>query len=199
MIFFVGLLSSIPALYYLFILDINFLLTTPGASNNEHVGLDFNFSNKILIISTIIFFHLIPFLFNKEFLRELILTIKKYILYIAIFFIFNLLLFDYVVSFTGGGFFFQFSNLVLGNNFIFYFFSLISLIILANFLKYKFYNFLLYSLLILSNIHNTIYHKYYDPLVMIIFFLMTSFFFQKNFYQIKNLILLYLFYFFIFY
>ncbi len=197
MIFLVGLLSSIPALYYLFILDINFLLaTTPGASNNEHVGLDFNFSNKILIISTIIFFHLIPFLFNKEFLRELILTIKKYILYIAIFFIFNLLLFDYVVSFTGGGFFFQFSNLVLGNNFIFYFFSLISLIILANFLKYKIHNFLLYSLLILSNIQNTIYHKYYDPLVMIIFFLMTLHFLPEKFLSNKkNLILLYLFYF----
>ena len=197
MIFLVGLLSSIPALYYLFILDINFLLaTTPGASNNEHVGLDFNFSNKILIISTIIFFHLIPFLFNKEFLRELILTIKKYILYIAIFFIFNLLLFDYVVSFTGGGFFFQFSNLVLGNNFIFYFFSLISLIILTNFLKYKIHNFLLYSLLILSNIQNTIYHKYYDPLVMIIFFLMTFHFLPEKFLSNKkNLILLYLFYF----
>ncbi len=192
-----GLISSIPALYYLFVLDINFLLaTTPGDNNNEHVGLDFNFSNKILIISTIIFFHLIPFLFNKEFLKELILTTKKYIIYIVIFFIINVLLFDYVISFTGGGFFFQFSNLVLGNNFIFYFFSLISLTILLNFFKYKFYNFLLYSLLILSNIQNTIYHKYYDPLVMILFFLMTFHFLPEKFLSNKkNLILLYLFYF----
>ena len=195
--FLIGLISSIPALYYLFVLDINFLLAaTPGVNKNAAMNIDFNISNKILVISTIIFFHLIPFLFSKDFFKELILTTKKYIIYILIFFIINLLLFDYVISFTGGGFFFQFSNLVLGNNFIFYFFSLISLTILLNFFKYKFYNFLLYSLLILSNIQNTIYHKYYDPLVMILFFLMTFHFLPEKFLSNKkNLIFLYLFYF----
>ena len=40
-------LSSLPALYYLFVLDINFLLAkTPGADINDKVSLDFNISNK---------------------------------------------------------------------------------------------------------------------------------------------------------
>ena len=195
--FLIGLISSIPALYYLFVLDINFLLAaTPGVNKNAAMNIDFNISNKILVISTIIFFHLIPFLFSKDFFKELILTTKKYIIYILIFFIINLLLFDYVISFTGGGFFFQFSNLVLGNNFIFYLFCLISLIILSNFFRYNVYNFLLYSLLILSNIQNSIYHKYYDPLIMILFFLLTFHSLPEKFLSNKkNLILLYLFYF----
>ena len=71
-------LSSLPALYYLFVLDINFLLAkTPGADINDKVSLDFNISNKILIVSTIVFFHLIPFLFEKKFLNEFILSVKK--------------------------------------------------------------------------------------------------------------------------
>ena len=59
------IILSLPAIYYLFILDINFLTaTTPGMKSGEAIGLNFNISNKILIISSIIFFHLLPF-FNK--------------------------------------------------------------------------------------------------------------------------------------
>ncbi len=194
---FICTLSSIPAVYYIFILDINFLLAgTPGEIKNETVSLNFNFSNKILIVSSIIFFHLIPFLINKKFFYELILSIKKYFLIILLFFVLNLYFFDYSMAFTGGGFFFQLSNFVLNNNFFFYFFTFISFIVIANFFKYSFYNILLYTLLILSNIQNTIYHKYYDPLIMIIFFLMTVHFLPQKFLSNKtNLIILYTFYF----
>ena len=194
---FLCILSSIPALYYIFILDINFLLAgTPGRIENEAISLDFNFSNKILIISTIIFFHFIPFLSNKKFFYELISSTKKYFLIILLFFFINLYFFDYLMLFTGGGFFFQLSNFVLNNNLIFYFFTFISFIVIANFFKYSLNNILLYTLLILSNIQNTIYHKYYDPFIMILFFLMTIHFLPEKFLSKKtNLIILYTFYF----
>ena len=47
------LIMASPAFYYLFILDINFLLAeTPGINENETIGLSFNFADKILIISS---------------------------------------------------------------------------------------------------------------------------------------------------
>ncbi len=189
-------LLSLPALYYLFVLDINFLLgQTPGANINEPVGLDFNISNKILIISTIIFFHLIPFLFDKKFLNEFIISIKKNFFFILIFFIINLYFFDYLQIFTGGGFFFHLSLLLFDNNLIFYFFSFFSLFIIAYFILSNLNNTILYVLLILSNIQNTIYHKYYDPLVMILFFLLFVHFLPEKFLSYKkNLVFLYLFY-----
>ncbi len=194
--FLMCLASSLPALYYLFILDVNFLIAqTPGANLSEKVSLDFNISNKILIISSIILFHLIPFLMNNKFLSEFLKFLKKNFIFVFIFFIFNIYFFDYLIAFTGGGIFFQVSNLIFNNNIIFYFFSFLSLLLLAYFFRYNIYNALLYSLVILSNVQNTIYHKYYDPLIMIIFFLMTVHYLPERFVLIKrNLLILYMFY-----
>ena len=164
-------ISSIPAFYYIFILDVNFLLAgTPGVSELEKVSLSFNFSNKILIIGSILFFHLMPFLINKKFFYNFIRQKKKDFLIIGIFLIINISFFDYAMNFTGGGVFFHLSNLFFKNNYFFYFISFISLLLISTFSKNNLNNFLIFILLIISNIQNTIYHKYYDPLVMILFF-----------------------------
>ena len=55
LILFFCLFCSIPAFYFLFYLDINFLLAKTPISFIRIVSLSFNFSNKILIISSIIF------------------------------------------------------------------------------------------------------------------------------------------------
>ena len=70
------------------VLDVNFLTAgTPGIEKGDTIGLNFNFSNKILIISSIVFFHLIPFLINKKFLNNLSNLInKKLLIFIVIFF-----------------------------------------------------------------------------------------------------------------
>tara|TARA_B100001121_G_scaffold122633_1_gene107498 strand:+ start:553 stop:1812 length:1260 start_codon:yes stop_codon:yes gene_type:complete len=191
------LACSLPALYYLFILEVNFLIAhTPGASLEKKVSLDFNFSNKVLIISSIILFHLSPFLINKKFLKEIIKFSKKNFIIVLIFLSLNIYFFDYLIAFTGGGIFFQISNFIFNNNIIFYFFSFLSLLVIFYFFRYNIYNVILYSILVLSNIQNTIYHKYYDPLIMIIFFLMTAHFLPERFISIKkNLVILYMFYF----
>jgi hypothetical protein len=76
---------SIPMIYYLFILDVNFIVAgkTPGLENN--IDLNFNISDKFLIISTIFFFHLFPiifFLINKT---NLIKFLKNKIILICFF------------------------------------------------------------------------------------------------------------------
>jgi hypothetical protein len=189
-------ISSIPAFYYIFILDINFLLAgTPGINEIEKVSLSFNFSNKILIISSILLFHLSPFLLNKEFILNFIKPPKKEFLIISIFFIINLFFFNYSINFTGGGVFFQLSNFFFNNNYFFYFFSFVSLMLLINFSKNNINNFLVFFLLILSNIQNTIYHKYYDPLVLILFFTLINNPLSYKFLENKSKIyLVYIFY-----
>ena len=180
---------SLPAFYYLFILDVNFLTAgTPGFEKGDAIGLNFNVSNKILIISSIILFHLLPFLINKKFINNLKNLInKKLLIFIVIFFAINVYFFNYVLNFTGGGIFYQISHYFLNNNLFFFLISLISLIILGFFSQNNLNNFLIFAILILSNIQNTIYHKYYDPLVLILFFTLMSTSLTKEFFTKKKI------------
>jgi hypothetical protein len=99
--------SSIPAFYYIFVLDVNFLLaTTPGMDKSQAISLSFNLSDKILIISSILFFHLIPFLIDDRFIKSFVKPQKRDVLIVGIFLIINLFFFDYSINFTGGGVFF---------------------------------------------------------------------------------------------
>ena len=190
------LFSSIPVFYYLFVLDINFLMVnTPGSVPGENISLSFNYSDKILIINSIILFHFFPFIVNKIFMQKMIMSFKNNILVISMIFLTLVYFFNYQMSFTGGGIFFQISNIFLKNNIIFYFFSFISLILIFFFSKYNFGNFIIFLILIISNIQNTIYHKYYDPLLMILFFSLLvipddfKYFNKKN-----NVLIVYFFY-----
>ena len=191
------LIMAFPAFYYLFILDINFLLAkTPGSNANETIGLSFNFSDKILIISSIIMFHLSPFLINKKFFIEFLNYSKKNIFAIISIFLLCIIFFEYTISFTGGGVFFQFSNLIFKSNIIFYIFALLSLFLLGYISNKNLNNFLIFFVLIFSNIQNSIYHKYYDPLILILFFTIFNNFLNYDFFKKKiNLFYLYCFYF----
>ena len=191
------LIMAFPAFYYLFILDINFLLAkTPGSNANETIGLSFNFSDKILIISSIIMFHLSPFLINKKFFIEFLDYSKKNIFAIISIFLLCIIFFEYSISFTGGGVFFQFSNLIFKSNIIFYIFALLSLFLLGYISNKNLNNFLIFFVLIFSNIQNSIYHKYYDPLILILFFTIFNNFLNYDFFKKKiNLFYLYCFYF----
>ena len=195
--FLISVLLGLPALYYLFILDVNFLLAqTPGDAQNQSLSLSLNFSNKILIISTIILFHLTPVVLNKKFFIELRKSIVKNFLFIIFFLILNILFFDYILRYTGGGIFFQLSNLIFGNNILFFIISFFSLSVLVYFSKENVKNSLVFILLIISNVQNTIYHKYYDPLILILFFTLINNFLPNEFLKKKfNVIFIYIFYF----
>ena len=164
-------LAAIPMLYYILVLDVNFLIAgkTPGL-DGEVKSLDFNFSNKILIISSIVFFHLLPIFMNNNFYYKFLEFLKKKIIILISSTLILIYFFDYQTSYTGGGIFFNLSNFLFDNNYLFFFISFfsISFFFYLSFLNIK--NLYLLLILIFTNLQNTIYHKYYEPLAIIMFF-----------------------------
>ena len=180
-------LASLPILYYIFILDVNFL--TAGKTpylNNESIDFSFNLSDKIMIISSIIFFHLSPILFMDNFFNQFKnFLLKKFIILIP-FLICLIYFFNYHLSYTGGGVFFQLSNLLFDNNYFFYIGSLFFVSFTLYISSFSLNNFFLLTLLIVSNIQNTIYHKYYEPMILILFFTLIKYPEVENFLKKKK-------------
>jgi hypothetical protein len=183
-------LASLPILYYIFVLDVNFLTAgqTPGL-NNESIGFSFNISNKIMIISSIIFFHLSPILIIGNFYKHLKIFLLKNFFLLIFLSVCLIYFFTYQINYTGGGVFFILSNLIFNNNYLFYmgsfFFISFFLYIASLNLNY----FFLLILLIVSNVQNSIYHKYYEPLILIMFFTLIKCPEMKIFFKKKNNIL----------
>ena len=108
-----NLVIALPAFYYLFVLKIFFI--TAGQTiglNGQRVGLTFNFADKIMIISSIIFFHLLPILMSMNFHQKLFNYLKKDFLKIFLILLILIYFFNYHIDFTGGGFFFQLSHIL---------------------------------------------------------------------------------------
>jgi len=157
---------SLPAFIYIFLLESIFFFKSAIPGGNVDFKTVFNPSNKILIISSIIFFYLIPFLITQT----LKINIKKLDLIITSLIVTTICInyFNYKVEYTGGGIFYHLSNALLGNNYLFYLLCLISFIYLLSIFLSNIDNFVIFIILILSNPQLTIYHKYYDPLIFIL-------------------------------
>jgi hypothetical protein len=164
-----NLLLAFPAFYYVFILDVSFI----GFADGE--GLNFNYFNKIGIILSIIFFHLFPFLIYKQF-DLIFLKNIKIILISLIISIFIVLNFDYDLNIAGGGILLHFSNFIFENNYLFYFFIPILIFLAIELInKSKFNNFIVIVILLLITPQIHIFHKYYDPLVVVLAFTLIDF------------------------
>ena len=189
-------LLALPAIFYIFILDVNFinLGLTPGSSENLlKSSIEFNFSNKILCITSIIFFYSLPIILREEVLIQI--TKKKILLCLVFFTIYLIciIFFNYEIYFTGGGIFLHLSNYLFDNNLFFYLTSFFSFYFL--FVKnFNLNNLILIFLLIISNPQLTIYHKYYDPLVLILIFTLFNFEIKKQFFKSINIFKIYLIY-----
>lgn len=179
-IIFANILLSLPAIYYIFILNINFLNQSAAVNLNSDSRIFFNnIFNNILLISSIILFYLIPFLKTK-----IILTVKinnKYYVFFLIFlFLICIYFFNYQIYYTGGGFFYKISNFFFKTNYLFFIICLASFIILLKITEDKLSNFILLICLILNNPQITVYHKYYDPFLLILFFSLFNFRYNFN-------------------
>lgn len=174
-----NILISIPALYYIFILDINFLNKSAaigGLQKNDNI-IFINIFNNILITFSLFFFYLIPFLFTK------IIQIKEStkfnnILPSILIFLILAINFDYQYDLSGGGIFFKISYFFFKNNYLLLIISLISIILIFPLFKENKLNLLLFLLIIINNPQYTMYHKYFDPFLIITFF--SIFLFKKN-------------------
>jgi hypothetical protein len=170
-----NLILSIPAFYYIFILDVNFLNKAAAVNIDENENIFFlNIFNNILLISSIILFYLFPFLITKIINLNKVFKFDKIVVSLLIFLV-STFYFDYNYQFTGGGIIFKFSNFFLKNNILFFILCFVSILIIINLNNSKFENILLLMLILLSNPQITVYHKYYDPFLLIIFFTLFNF------------------------
>jgi hypothetical protein len=191
-LFISNIFLALPAFVYVFSLENIFFLKTAIPGGNESLKDIFNFSNKILIIATIIFFYLIPFILTgsiKININKINTVLTSLTTLIICMFFFN-----YRVEFSGGGIFFQLSHLLLKNNYLFYLFSFISLIYLSRICELDKTNLIIIATLILSNLQLTIYHKYYDPLIFILILTILKINLNiKKIFNYKSMILFYIF------
>jgi len=185
-------LASLPIFYYIFILDVNFMTGgTPGFNNSEGISMSFNFSNKIMIISSIIFFHLSPVLIISNFHKSFSSFLINRSIILILFTLCLIYFFNYQIAYTGGGIFFIISNLLFDNNYLFFVAAFFFIGFFVYIASLNWNNFFILSLLVISNIQNTIYHKYYEPMIIILFFTLLKQVEAENFFKKKNLIYLY--------
>ena len=162
-IYSLNLILALPAIYYIFVLDINFLNKTAATNLNEGEKIFFNnIFNDILITFTIIFFYFLPFLIEKIIKFEKVYRLD-YLIFSLILFSVCVYFFNYNYSYSGGGIFFKISNFLFNDNFFFYIIALISILIFWPYLFIKKENFIILVLILLNNPQYTIYHKYFDP------------------------------------
>lgn len=165
----INLVLAFPAFYYIFILDIKFFLKSAAVGIDSSQSIIFNnLFNDILITFSIIFFYIIPFIYFKIFKIENILNLKNILVTLFIFSI-CVLNFNYNYLFTGGGIFFKLSNFIFNNNYLFYFISFFAILTICPFANKNYINVLLFVLIIANNPQYTIYHKYFDPFLLIVF------------------------------
>ena len=187
-LFFYSLILSIPAIYY--ILDTNMLSSFTAAqglkvSNSEA----YNLSNKIMIIFTMFLFFILPILNFKKIFFDIFKINFIIFLLIFLFTILNIYFFNFPFvdgGRWGGGFFHKLSNMLFDNNFIFYIVFILSLIVSYSVLSKNWNNYLLLILLILFNPQFTIYNKYYDPLIFILFLTLFEFNMKEHFFNKKH-------------
>ena len=194
LIFFGNLVLSLPALYYFFIYNPFFIF-----NNSVHPDsslLRFNYFNKLIIISSIIFFHLMPFLIKID-IQKILESIKKHpilIILSLIFFFLSLFYFNFKLDYGGGGVFLKFSYLFFKNDYLFLFFYFFIFYFTYFLIVKNLNNFILIIIFILMNPQLSIYHKYYDPLVLIVFLLFFDLkIFKKDLIEKKMIFFLFLF------
>ena len=185
--FIFNLLLSLPAIYYVFILEIYFF--------DILINSNTNFITKAGFTYTVVFFYLTPFIFfykNLYFEKYKLITFLSLILFIIF-----ILFFKYETS-TGGGFYYNLFVRYFENATLFFIFSLISIICVNLFLNLKIKsNLILFFILFLLEADSQFYQETFDPILFIMFFTMFELKFinklinSKNFKKI-NFIFLYL-------
>ena len=181
--------------YFQYILLLNFFLALPGfiyfhgfdyylfkvSVSDVSSSMRFNIFNKIVIISSLIFFYYIPFVNNKIISKttDVFKNIKNEY-FLVLFFLICTFFFNFPSGFFGGGVFYHLSQKILSNNLLLFLIFGLSLIMFKGAKLFKIENIILFVCMILYNLQVSIYHKYFDPLLLFVFL----FLLEKN--QIKN-------------
>ena len=170
LIILINIFLSIPAFFYVFYMEVQFIFAKATVQLAGKDKLFLNFFNQILIIPTIIFFYLFPFIYKKIFIFNKKDINLFYVILGTLVFCISLYFFNYNLEYTGGGLFLHLSQFLFKNNILFFFISFFSIILIFVIHKNKIENLILIILIFLNNPQTTIYHKYFDPLLLILFF-----------------------------
>lgn len=134
----------------------------------------FKLYNSFLVNSSIISFYLIPFFsviffFEKKLKFNKIKIIEMFIIVLIVFFCAFFFNYNYLM---GGGYFIKISKIIFGNFFFFYLTSAIGLILLYYLsLEHKL-NMILSLIILLAVSAYIIFMKYYEPMLILILFLL---------------------------
>ena len=177
LIILLNIILAIPAIYFTVIKEFYFLkMNVTGAD----LGSKLNFSNKIILISSIFFFYFIPFIsINKKLLVSK-LKINKSLFFFIILIIINIYFFDYNnrtegVGRTGGGLFLHLSQLLFSNSILVFLIFTIFVYLIYIYDLINLDNIIIFVILITYNAQYSIYHKYFDPLIYIILLFLINF------------------------
>ena len=177
---FISTILAVPCIIYIITKDFfNSFNTAQGL--NVPLSKSLNISNKIFIISSIYLYFILPIINFKEIFYKIKKIDTKKIIILVIFCFINIYFFNFPNEHWGGGFFHKVSNLFFNNNYLFFFSAFISILFIYAILEKKFKNYLLLAILIVYNPQLTIYLKYFDPLIFIIFLTLFDFDFKKHF------------------
>ena len=158
---------------------------------------EFKFYNSLLVNSSIISFYLIPFFTIIFYFKKKIKLIDKdklAIFLITIFVIICSYFFDYNYL-MGGGYFIKLSKILLGNFYFFYLTSIIGFFLLYLLSKENILNLILNLIIITGISAYIIFMKYFEPMFIIILFLLFKTKLTNIFLENKKYILYYNFYF----
>lgn len=194
-IFIINIFLALPFFFYVFYLDINFIFNNNGWDIGDNFYSTNNISNKIIIISSLILFYLIPLklnilIFNISKLKFINFSYQN--LFIISLFFLIIYFFDFSTSYeltnSGGGFFYNISNYLFANNYFLYFvFFFIFSYLIKNFYS-NFDNLIIFLCFILSNPQVTLWQANFSPTIFILIFLLFKGIINKNDLNFKTLV-----------
>ena len=180
----INFLISLPAL--MFVISHDFYLFNSEVFTISNIE-KYNIANKIIIITSFLFLFFIPFFELKYFKDKFSLKLNKKFYLLVFFILINIYFFSFLGG-AGGGIFYHLSN-ILNTNLIIYCVFILTLYIFKVYNLYNFDNVIIFLLLITYNLQYTIYYKYFDPLLILIFlFLIKNIKFDFSKLKIKLLI-----------
>lgn len=195
----INFLLSIPFFYYLFYLDINFLFNNNGWDIGNNFFSIKNISNKIIIISSIFLFFLIPLIEIKKIINSNIfkLKIKPLLIILFVFFV-SCYFFDFNETFkltnSGGGIFYNLSNYLFNNDYLLYLICFLSCFLFSNIFNKNLNNILIFICILLSNPQLTIWHANHSPTILILLLLLFNIDFLKDKFNLKDIFQIFLYF-----
>jgi len=157
------------------------------------------FQNHLLVNASIISFYLIPIFFCL--LINNANTLKKdfiFLLLSLLFFSILVFLFSNYFNYNynnGGGFILKLSHILFDNNLLFYASSTIGLVLISYLSKNNINNLILFLLILFGYSSTVIFQKYFEPIFIIIFFLLIQSTISKDFFaNKKNILYIYIYF-----